>query len=117
VYFVGLVIGVCGSIVATGIEVYKNCRQWLSPPDPSTNHNNASALHHEGTAAWFIYGETFEKWKANSSLLWIYGKRMLPAILWIFDFADGFVLQRVPVRACSGVCYLDKWKHILLISE
>jgi hypothetical protein len=104
VCFVGLVIGVFGSIAA-GNEAYKNCHQWLSPPDPSTNHNNASTLHHEGTAAWFIYSETFEKWKANGSLLWIYGKRMLLAILWIFAFADGFILQRVPVRVCSGACY------------
>jgi len=48
---------------------------WLSPPDPSTNHNIACEAHHNGTAQWFIQGSTFSEWKALGSLLWIHGMR------------------------------------------
>jgi len=46
---------------------------WLTPPDPSTNHNIACEAHHNGTAQWFIQGSTFSEWKALGSLLWIHG--------------------------------------------
>ena len=49
--------------------------QWLSPPDPSTNHNIACESHFEGTSAWFMQGDMFKKWKTTGSLLWIHGKR------------------------------------------
>ncbi|KAH9985036.1 hypothetical protein BJV74DRAFT_952202 [Russula compacta] len=48
-------------------------RTWLSPPDPSINHNTASRTQHEGTASWFIQGSTFRDWKKDGSLLWIRG--------------------------------------------
>jgi hypothetical protein len=51
-------------------------RSWLSPPDPSKNHNIAHEAKHDGTAEWFIQGSTFEKWYTTGSLLWIHGKRM-----------------------------------------
>jgi hypothetical protein len=51
--------------------------KWLSPPDPSTNHNIAYDSHHEGTATWFLQGSIFEEWKSTPSLLWIHGKRAL----------------------------------------
>ena len=50
-------------------------RKWLSPPDPSTNHNIARKAHHKGTASWFFQGGIFGDWKSSSSLLWIHGKR------------------------------------------
>jgi hypothetical protein len=52
-------------------------RAWLTPYDPSTNHNIASNAQHEGTAAWFFEGDTSVEWKSKSSapLLWIHGKR------------------------------------------
>ncbi|KAH9968064.1 hypothetical protein BC827DRAFT_1170013 [Russula dissimulans] len=60
-------------------EKRKKLRQalhkWLSPPDPSTNHNIARKAHHEGTAAWFLEGNIVKEWKSNPSLLWIDGKR------------------------------------------
>ena len=49
-------------------------KNWLSPPDPSTNHNIARKAHHEGTASWFFQGSIFKQWK-SSPLLWIHGKR------------------------------------------
>ena len=55
----------------------QDLRRWLSPPDPSTNHNIASNAHHEGTATWFFRGSIYQGWKSTTSepLLWVYGKR------------------------------------------
>ncbi|KAH9165582.1 hypothetical protein EDB89DRAFT_1891951 [Lactarius sanguifluus] len=52
----------------------KSLREWVFPPDPSTNHNIACDLHHGGTAQWFFQGSMFDEWKSTGSLLWIYGK-------------------------------------------
>ncbi|KAH9957806.1 hypothetical protein BC827DRAFT_1385427, partial [Russula dissimulans] len=50
-------------------------RRWLSPPDPSINHNMARNAHHNGSAEWFIHGNTFSQWKTGTgSLIWVYGK-------------------------------------------
>ena len=58
--------------------VRQDLRRWLSPPDPSTNHNIASNAHHRGTATWFFEGSTYKEWKstASESLLWVHGKRV-----------------------------------------
>ncbi|KAN0118153.1 hypothetical protein V8E52_005414 [Russula decolorans] len=48
--------------------------QWLSPSDPSINHNLASKAHHDGTAQWFFQGNIFNQWKSTGSFLWIQGK-------------------------------------------
>jgi hypothetical protein len=53
----------------------QDLRKWLSPPDPSTNHNIARRAHHEGTANWFFQGTMFKTWKSTPSLLWVHGKR------------------------------------------
>jgi hypothetical protein len=58
-----------------GNESRKDLRQWVDPPDPSSNLRTASDSHHEGTAAWFTEGKTFTNWIASGSLLWIHGKR------------------------------------------
>ncbi|KAH9165573.1 hypothetical protein EDB89DRAFT_292735 [Lactarius sanguifluus] len=55
-------------------ESRKSLREWVFPPDPSTNHNIACDLHHGGTAQWFFQGNMFGEWKSTGSLLWIYGK-------------------------------------------
>ncbi|KAH9966342.1 hypothetical protein BGW80DRAFT_734349 [Lactifluus volemus] len=54
-------------------QLQESFRQWLSPPDPSVNDNLARGAHHEGTAEWFIRGDTFQEWKKTGSLLWIRG--------------------------------------------
>ena len=58
------------------IESREKLEKWLSPPDPSTNHNIARKAHHKGTASWFFQGSIFKQWK-SSPLLWIHGKRTL----------------------------------------
>ncbi|KAF8259887.1 hypothetical protein EI94DRAFT_1750217, partial [Lactarius quietus] len=49
-------------------------RAWLSPADPSTNHNIARKAQHKGTAVWFFQGTLFIEWKSIGTLLWIHGK-------------------------------------------
>ena len=67
-----------GLTILTGNQSRQDLRRWLSPPDPSTNHNIASNAHHEGTATWFFEGSIYRDWKSTTSsepLLWIHGKR------------------------------------------
>jgi len=80
-----------------GDELQRDLRNWLSPPDPWKNHHIACESHHEGTAAWFLEGETFSEWKASgpSSLLWIHGKRELPSgAYFFFTDIDSFPLSQ-----------------------
>ena len=66
------------SSILAGSQMRENLRKWLSPPNPSTNHNIACGAHLQGTATWFLQGSAFQKWKkSSSSVLWIYGMRML----------------------------------------
>jgi hypothetical protein len=83
-----------------GDQVRENLRRWVTPPDPSTNHNVACGTQHEGTARWFFRGGIFGEWKSSGSLLWIYGKRILFSLS-----SDRFlmiILQRAPGRASFG---------------
>ena len=75
--------GHVGSIILTGSQIRQDLRTWLSPPDPSTNHNIARNSHHKGTANWFFEGTTYKEWKSvgSESLLWIHGKRVSCPIL------------------------------------
>jgi hypothetical protein len=57
-------------------QLQRDIRNWLSPPDPSTNHNIACDTHRSGSATWFTEGSTFDEWNSTGSLLWIHGKRM-----------------------------------------
>jgi hypothetical protein len=50
-------------------------RNWLSPPNPSTNHNALCNAHLTGTTDWFTCGTIFKEWKSAGSLLWIHGNR------------------------------------------
>ncbi|KAH9985038.1 hypothetical protein BJV74DRAFT_988733 [Russula compacta] len=54
-------------------QLQEKFQSWLSPPDPSLNHNTACKTQHDGTATWLIQGDTFRDWKKNGSLLWIRG--------------------------------------------
>ena len=60
-------------------------KTWLSPADPSTNHNIAQKAQQEGTAVWLYEGSVVIDWKASGSLLWIHGKR---AFLLLFRAGD-----------------------------
>jgi hypothetical protein len=56
-------------------QLRESIHKWLSPPDPSTNHNIACGTHHKKTATWFFEGSIYKEWKSKGSLLWIHGKR------------------------------------------
>ena len=67
-------------VVSLGDNLERDVRKWLSPPDPWKNHNISCELRHQGSAAWFVQGNTFFEWKASEipgSLLWVHGKRPL----------------------------------------
>ena len=59
-----------------GDQLQRDVQHWLSPPDPSTNHNFVREARHRGTAAWFFESNALTGWKARGSFLWIHGKRM-----------------------------------------
>jgi len=63
-------------VILSGNQLRESTHKWLSPPDPSTNHNIACGTHHKKTATWFYQGGIYHEWKATGSLLWIHGKRL-----------------------------------------
>jgi hypothetical protein len=64
------------SRILLGNQLRDSIHRWLSPPDPSTNHNIACGTYHKKTAFWFFEGTIFREWKSTGSLLWIHGKRL-----------------------------------------
>ncbi|KAH0556306.1 hypothetical protein GP486_005768 [Trichoglossum hirsutum] len=60
-----------------GLGFEQRCEKierWLSPPDPSTNHNRALQQRQEGTGLWFLHSDAFAKWQIQrNSFLWLYG--------------------------------------------
>ncbi|KAH8988125.1 hypothetical protein EDB86DRAFT_2056685 [Lactarius hatsudake] len=69
-------------------QIKQLLRAWLSPADPSTNHNIARKAQHKGTAVWFFRGSIFIEWKSTGSLLWIHGKRALLSVFFILVLSD-----------------------------
>jgi hypothetical protein len=72
------------STIRTGNQLRQELPTWLSPSDPSINHNIACGAHHKRNAEWFFQGSIFREWKSTGSLLWLYGKRMIPSAF-LFD--------------------------------
>ncbi|KAF8501075.1 hypothetical protein F5888DRAFT_1609323, partial [Russula emetica] len=58
----------------TGNQLRDSLLRWLSPPNPSTNHNISRKAHHSGTNQWFFQGSIFNQWKSTGSFLWVHGK-------------------------------------------
>lgn len=53
---------------------FENVRKWLSPPDTSTNLNEARRKRQEGTGSWFLQSEQFKEWKSGANrYLWLHG--------------------------------------------
>ena len=61
--------------IISGHQSRETIHRWLSPPDPSTNHNIACGTHQKKSASWFFQGSIFQEWKSSGSLLWVHGKR------------------------------------------
>ncbi|KAH9046688.1 hypothetical protein EDB84DRAFT_632448 [Lactarius hengduanensis] len=69
-------------------------RRWVTPPDPSTNHNIACDASHKQTATWFFEGNKIKEWKSTGSLLWIHGKPGAgKSILWFVGPKLGLILE------------------------
>jgi hypothetical protein len=76
-------------------------RRWLSPPDQSTNANQARTLRHEGTGAWLLENPVFQSWHSGTCRhLWLHGlagcgKTVLSAT--VLDYlareTDGLILS------------------------
>ena len=64
------------SFILSGTRMQESLSKWLSPPDPTMNHNIACNVRLEGTSNWFLRSSTFKEWNSEGSLLWIYGKRI-----------------------------------------
>jgi hypothetical protein len=48
---------------------------WLSPPDPWTNHLSARQHHEPHTGSWLLQSDPYRRWKGRQSRhLWLYGK-------------------------------------------
>ena len=48
--------------------------RWLSPVDPSENHNDACAKHEPDTGGWLIESDNFGSWlNQDDEVLWLYG--------------------------------------------
>jgi hypothetical protein len=82
-----------------GGQLRKDLQKWLSPPDPSINFNTARKAYHQGTAAWFIQGSIFNRWKSegSESMLWINGKRTF------LLFTRGWFMLMLPSCLASGI--------------
>jgi hypothetical protein len=63
-------------IELAGHQLQRDVQHWLSPPDPSTNHDFVWKAHHSGTASWFFESDALKEWKRTGSFLWIHGKRL-----------------------------------------
>lgn len=55
-------------------EEWRKILDWLSAPDPWTNHNTARRLHEAHTGSWLLESKRYRHWKSNDGHLWLYGK-------------------------------------------
>jgi len=90
------------SSIIAGNQLHENLRKWLSPPDPSTNHNTACGAHLKGTATWFFQESIFQRWKSTNSLLWIHGKRTFLIRCPVDTFRRSSIFQQALGRVYSG---------------
>ncbi len=52
----------------------KKIHQWLSAPDPSSNHSRALKHHYANTGDWFLKSDIYLDWLSNpGALLWLFG--------------------------------------------
>lgn len=86
-------------VVTAHFEDYRRqqIEKWLSPPDPSTNHNIATSLRHPKTGRWFLDSNKYRDWKAKlNDCLWLHGipgcgKTVLSSAI-IEDLGEGDIL-------------------------
>ena len=100
-------MGIAQNMKALRILSEKQLREsvyrWLSPLDPSTNHNIACDTDHKKTASWFFQGSVFQEWKTTGSLLWIHGKHS-PRLLFNLARSNTTLYCSWLGQKCSLVC-------------
>jgi hypothetical protein len=74
-----------------GDQLQRDVQHWLSPPDPSKNHDFVWKAHHTGTSAWFFESKALAEWKASGSFLWVHGKRTFSLLL-VCACTNGFMI-------------------------
>nr|POF13639.1 vegetative incompatibility protein het-e-1 [Quercus suber] len=56
-------------------EQSKKIIDWLSAPDPWTNHSSARQKYEPQTGAWLLDSDWYQQWKAGSvNHIWLFGK-------------------------------------------
>ncbi|KAH9969688.1 hypothetical protein BC827DRAFT_23481 [Russula dissimulans] len=99
-------------------QLRQDIQKWLSPPDPSINHNIACSVRHQVTATWFFEGSIYEEWKSTPSLLWVNGKRtstltfIASQLIPVFIAGSGKSILWYVIHT-----FLPEWTEILLNSS
>ena len=97
------------SRMTVGERILQDLQRWMTPPDPSTNHNIACNSQHERTAVWVFSEDIYQEWESSGALLWVHGKGLS------CPYAIGLTcLLMSPLAAGSGKSIL--WLVILLSS-
>jgi len=99
------------SQIFTGNHLRSCLQTWLSPPNPSTNHNIACDAQHKGTAQWFLRGTIFNQWKSTGSLLWIYGKCVF---VLSFSMSSGLIISDPTVGSGKSILWFVLHYHVPL---
>ncbi|GIZ48213.1 hypothetical protein CKM354_001128200 [Cercospora kikuchii] len=62
-------------VAAQKTERFQMIVEWLSSPDPWTNHQTARQLHEPLSGAWLLQSDLYQDWKNSSTRhLWMHGK-------------------------------------------
>ncbi|RMZ80134.1 hypothetical protein DV736_g6675, partial [Chaetothyriales sp. CBS 134916] len=62
-------------LAARQADRFKKIVNWLSPPDPWTNHESARRRHEPQTGTWLLDCDQYQAWKSGSTrYLWIHGR-------------------------------------------
>ncbi|KAF8267029.1 hypothetical protein EI94DRAFT_87042 [Lactarius quietus] len=88
-------------------QLLRDLRGWLSPPDPSTNHNIMHSAQHERTAAWFFNEDIFKDWESSGSLLWVQGKAGSGKSILCSAIIEHFITLRDAGSASVAYFYFD----------
>jgi hypothetical protein len=90
-----------------GDQLQRDVQHWLSPPDPSKNHDFVWKAHHTGTSAWFFESKALAEWEASGSFLWIHGKRRFSLLLACACVNGFLILQPGQGRVHFCMYHLD----------
>jgi hypothetical protein len=94
-------------LILSGNELRGSTHNWLSPPDPSTNHNTACGIQHKKAATWFFRGGIYQEWKSTGSLLWVHGKRLSRRLS---NMTPSYTI--LPFSRLGQKCYLVRGLYI-----